>query len=228
MDGPPTEEVPNAPLDAWAEEFSPPLSVPEAPPLEGIIDGYTPVLLSPKPEDIVAQEDAFDALFDAPPSPVKPKRKLPSIDPVRLLILIVLAIVLGLGVGSILAYVLFVYDSGSASIHITPPASILVKTEMVQTTPESERKQQALTVASTQGVDGTAALPLGTLRIEYKGNDNVSIWVDDTLFGGPPITAMVDGGEHSIRAVVMDNPKKKMKQTVTVKSGERVTLDVVF
>ena len=224
VEGPPTEEVPNVPIDAWADEFSPPLSVPEAPPLEGIIDGYTPVLLAPKPEDIAAQEDAFDALFEEPPPSKKPERKLPSIDPIRLLLLIVMAIVLGLGVGSILAYVLFVYDSGDTPTRISPPTSILVKKEMVQTASQPQQEQSAV----VQSVDAKEALPQGTLRIEYTGSDDVSIWVDGTLFGGPPITTMVDGGEHSIRAVVTNNPKKKMKRTVTVQAGEQVQLDVVF
>lgn len=220
LEGPPTEEVPNAPIDAWADEFSPPLSVPEAPPLEGIIDGYTPVLLAPKPEDSEGVEDSFDTFFDAAP-PSKKKRKSSTVEPFKLFVLIALAVILGLGVGGVLAYLFFIYDAGNSSLEIGPPASILVKQEM--------RKGNSNTKAvESEGSDTRGEASQGTLRVIYMGKEDISVWVDGALFGGPPITTMLDGGEHSIRAVVKKNPKKRMDKTVTIEAGKTSKMNVIF
>lgn len=220
LEGPPTEEVPNVPIDAWVEEFSPPLSVPEAPPLEGIIDGYTPVLLAPKPEDSEGVEDPFDTFFDAAP-PSKKKLKSSTVEPLKLLALIALAVVLGLGVGGVLAYLFFIYDSGNSTLEIGPPASILVKQEMLKGNPNSK-------AVEGEGSDTQDAAAQGTLRILYMGKEDVSVWVDGALFGGPPITTMLDGGEHSIRAVVKKNPKKRMDKTVFIEAGKTSKMNVIF
>lgn len=220
LEGPPTEEVPNAPIDAWADEFSPPLSVPEAPPLEGIIDGYTPVLLAPKPEDSEGVEDSFDTFFDAGP-PSKKKRKSSTVEPFKLFVLIALAVILGLGVGGVLAYLFFIYDAGNSTLEIGPPASILVKQEM--------RKGNSNTKAvESEGSDTRGEASQGTLRVIYMGKEDISVWVDGALFGGPPITTMLDGGEHSIRAVVKKNPKKRMDKTVTIEAGKTSKMNVIF
>ena len=133
---PPTEEVPTPPMDAWTDDFSAPLGVPEAPLMEGIIDGATPAPVGPTrstemPDPILPEEekyDEFESLFDIP-EPSKIPKEVGGLSLTRLIFFLVIAIVLGLGLSVPIAMVML-WDGLNQEPLPPPPKSIPIQKEL--------------------------------------------------------------------------------------------------
>lgn len=237
LDEPPTEEVPAHPIDTWTDEFSAPLVVPEAPPMDGILDGASrPPAPGRAAEALPETEyDNFEDLFELPPPPKKPRNG--GLQTRRLVFALTFAIVLGLGVGGALALVIYWKQLQDVPAPPAKPETVPIKMDMrrrssIEPPPQTppvqrpEPLKEANTPPSASAESPKKKARMGTVKVRLQGSSAADIWVDGSLFGMAPINVALSPGRHTISAVPHGREGEKMNREVLVTAGE--TMDVEF
>jgi len=239
LEEPPTEEVPAPPIDSWTEDFPAPLGVPEAPLMEGILDGATPApagYQTPLPEESF---DSFESLFNIPEPPKQPM-KLGGLSVTRLLFFVMIAILLALPLSGGLAVFMFWNGLKGQKEAPPPPSSIPVHKELGRrpspiaptpvVTPTRVPATAAMGVSKGKAVTGDGSdSRLGTIKVRIKGTEqHVNIWVDGAFNGLAPINVALEPGSHRIAGVPVGQEDRKKVVDVDLSEGEVRSVDFTF
>lgn len=238
LEEPPTEEVPSLAIDSWSEDFSAPLGVPEAPPMEGILDGLTP---APVPFTEDGEYESFDALFDAPKK-AKTPLSVGGLHVGQLILFLVAAIIFGLVVSVPLAIYLYVNPFTGETVTFEAPITIPLKKEIrvrsKQELPIKTKKGELPSAAATRRVNmpqskspsaATSDGALGTVRVRLRdAKYEVVIWIDGDQYGSPPINVALSSGSHSIAAIPIGREDLKKEVDIQILQGKTNTVDFGF